>query len=104
MTENTAAAVPRQTLPNDNIPRWRPGDPLPKWADKHDLARILTFHAEPISPDNLKFHPLVKTKPSRANLFDVADAVRYFTKRIEMAGKQRAFVQRSFGNSEQGAA
>ena len=73
-------------METDVAVHWQPGQPLPKWADKHTMAHIAYHHGEPISPDGLKFHPLKVTKPGRANLFDVAYALKYFESRIAAAG------------------
>jgi hypothetical protein len=99
MDSSSSSPAPDRHEPTDSkdfgIPRWRPGEPLPVRADKTDMARIVSHLVEPVSPSGLKFHPLLVTRPGRANLFDVESTLKYFRNRILRAGEYRLGIVRS---------
>lgn len=62
---------------------WEPTDPLPEYADRATMAKIITANYFPISPRTFESWPLRAYRPSRHVVYKVADVVELAKVRIE---------------------
>ena len=72
----------KQPTPPTRLGSWKPGQPLPKRADRADLAKIITHEFGPISPRSLEKWPLLGRRFNGRMVFDVQPALKLAEERF----------------------
>ena len=64
---------------------WRPGSPLPHYADKATAAAIITHHFFPISPRTIERWPLTVRRPNKATIYEVSELMVFAEEKLNAA-------------------
>ncbi len=64
---------------------WTPGNQLPVYADRENLARIISHHCFPVAPRTLRQWPLVAIRPNKRVVYRVEDALEHAHARLKSA-------------------
>lgn len=56
---------------------WKPGNPVPHYADRVTPAQIITHKFFPVSPRTLRDWPLTALRPNKRVVYDVKEALSH---------------------------
>lgn len=76
---------------SDKAITWKPGQPLPRYANRKTVAEIISHHYFPISPrtlQNQELWPLTYYKPNRAVVIEVAEAMAVAKDKMKASGAE----------------
>lgn len=76
------------STPLDSMP-WTPGAPLPLYADRATLSRIISHLYFPVAPRTLREWPLEAMTPNKRVVYNVSDALAYAQARLSTSPRYR---------------
>ena len=70
---------------SDNAIRWKPDQPLPKYADRDTCASIVSHFHFPVMPRTIATWPLVARRPNRCVVYEVSEVLEIAKQKFNQA-------------------